>query len=256
MKATDRTRKEAAFLESILAGPLESVHSLVYADWLEDQGDPRAEFVRLAAGSGDGDLAGPAQEELASRLRELRASCDPWWAESILAPSQLRALHRLTELRFGPLAEVYHKKLYYSRCLHPPATRKAVRAAERRLGFPLPPLLGLVYTFLGNGGGLLSALGLPGGQTGFDDIGFKNKNIVAAYEGCVAYGRWLSDDERAPWPAGLVPLYDGLGCGMVDYVDCTSPEGPIWRSDSGYLGRRLDSLAEYFRDRLGFWSPP
>jgi uncharacterized protein (TIGR02996 family) len=258
MKAPERKKKEAAFLESILAQPLDDVHRLVYADWLEEQQDDpsRAELVRLAVRLGNMETGDPEASNVEARCRELQEKVDPRWAATILAPSQVHRLRRLTETSFGPIDELYSKKLYTSRCLHPPATRKAVLSAEKKLGFPLPPLLGLVYTCLGNGGGLLSLMGLRGGQTGFDDIGFHNKDIVAGYQGCVIFGRWQPDgDDRAPWPVGLVPIYDGLGCGMVDYVDCTTPVGAIWRSDSGDLSRRLESLEEYLVGRVNFWLP-
>lgn len=42
---------QAAFLEAILAEPDEPAHRLVYADWLDDQGESdRAEFIRLQVG--------------------------------------------------------------------------------------------------------------------------------------------------------------------------------------------------------------
>ena len=47
---------------------------------------------------------------------------------------------------------------------------------------------------------------------------------------------------------------DGLGCGMMDYVDCTNPEGPIWHADGGHYDKELDSLEAYFRGRLNFWT--
>ena len=38
---------EAAFLSAIRAAPADAAPRLVYADWLEERGDGRAEFVRL-----------------------------------------------------------------------------------------------------------------------------------------------------------------------------------------------------------------
>src|SRR5262249_1393667 len=38
---------EAAFLRSILDDPDDEANRLVYADWLEERGDPRAELIRL-----------------------------------------------------------------------------------------------------------------------------------------------------------------------------------------------------------------
>lgn len=38
---------ESHFLEEIIANPHDDVPRLVYADWLEERGDPRGEFIRL-----------------------------------------------------------------------------------------------------------------------------------------------------------------------------------------------------------------
>ncbi len=37
---------------------------------------------------------------------------------------------------------------------------------------------------------------------------------------------------------------------MVDYVDCRTPEGKIWRTDSGRLVERGITLPEYFREAI------
>jgi uncharacterized protein (TIGR02996 family) len=38
---------EEAFLEGIRANPADNTARLVYADWLEERGDPRAEYLRV-----------------------------------------------------------------------------------------------------------------------------------------------------------------------------------------------------------------
>jgi uncharacterized protein (TIGR02996 family) len=40
-------RQHLPFLQSIQADPVDEVNFLVYADWLEERGDPRADFLRL-----------------------------------------------------------------------------------------------------------------------------------------------------------------------------------------------------------------
>jgi uncharacterized protein (TIGR02996 family) len=71
---------ERPFIEAILADPNDEAPRLIYADWLEERGDPRGEYLRLdtvlARLPGDdmrraGDL---------SRLKELRTGIDPEWA--------------------------------------------------------------------------------------------------------------------------------------------------------------------------------
>ncbi|WP_166831438.1 TIGR02996 domain-containing protein [Thalassoroseus pseudoceratinae] len=39
--------QDSAFLEAILADPDEDLPRLIYADWLDEQGDPRGEFIRI-----------------------------------------------------------------------------------------------------------------------------------------------------------------------------------------------------------------
>lgn len=76
---------ERAFLATIAAEPEDDTVRLVYADWLEERGDPRGEFVRVQCRLARSDESDPHSEEL--RLRE-RALLDA---------------HRLSWL--GPLTE-------------------------------------------------------------------------------------------------------------------------------------------------------
>lgn len=64
---------EAAFLAAIQASPADAILPLVYADWLQERGDPRAEFVRL-------------QHQLATtldRLQHVRGGLDPAWVRAV-----------------------------------------------------------------------------------------------------------------------------------------------------------------------------
>lgn len=55
------------FLAEILARPEEDAPRLVYADWLEEQGDPRAEFIRLQCQLAARGRLDPAYEHLCDR---------------------------------------------------------------------------------------------------------------------------------------------------------------------------------------------
>jgi hypothetical protein len=129
------------------------------------------------------------------------------------------------------------------RLLYPPAAGSAVAAAEKELGLALPPLLRAVYTWVGNGGWCLRLMGVPGGQTGFEDW-FRGKGLAAARRLMI---RWWPKFSGDPWPATLVPIFDGSGCGMIEHVDCSTPEGRVWRTDSGYLTELYPSLWDYLR---------
>ena len=43
----DEVRRHLPFLHAIQADPVDEANCLIYADWLEDRADPRAEFLRL-----------------------------------------------------------------------------------------------------------------------------------------------------------------------------------------------------------------
>jgi uncharacterized protein (TIGR02996 family) len=70
---------EEAFLRGILAHPDDAMLWSIYADWLEERGDPRAEFLRVQAEL----MTLPPQDAhrtgLKRKARELRAGLDPGW---------------------------------------------------------------------------------------------------------------------------------------------------------------------------------
>src|SRR5262245_21899769 len=73
------TDEEKAFLHAILANPAELTAWLVYADWLEEHDDPRAEFIRLEIRRGQLAINDPERTEVEYTLREVRKRLDPNW---------------------------------------------------------------------------------------------------------------------------------------------------------------------------------
>src|SRR5262249_34751659 len=69
---------DRAFIRAIQSSPNDPTLRLVYADWLEERGDPRGDFLRLEA-----ELAAStdAKHFLAGqkRLQELRQRLDRGW---------------------------------------------------------------------------------------------------------------------------------------------------------------------------------
>ncbi len=64
---------DAAFTAALVADPNDDATRLVYADWLEERGDVRGEFLRL-------------QHQLASvleRIQHVRPQVETQWANSI-----------------------------------------------------------------------------------------------------------------------------------------------------------------------------
>ena len=77
--------EEVGFLREFLADPKDGNTKLVYADWLEERGDPRGEFLRLRCNLADQPHGGLRYKELASRERALRAVLNTEWM-SLFSP--------------------------------------------------------------------------------------------------------------------------------------------------------------------------
>ena len=74
---------DSEFLDEIHASPYDDTPRLIYADWLEEHGDPRGEYLRIECelnGLSDGDAL---FDELAPRLRDLRQDIDPAWLADV-----------------------------------------------------------------------------------------------------------------------------------------------------------------------------
>jgi uncharacterized protein (TIGR02996 family) len=63
--------EESAFLQAICAVPDDDTPRLIYADWLEERGDPRAEFIRLQCELASTKAGSARQKDLLIRERQL-----------------------------------------------------------------------------------------------------------------------------------------------------------------------------------------
>lgn len=77
---------EDAFIEAILSDPSAPAPRLIYADWLEESGDPssiyRAEYLRIECALDALPARDPQRQKLQARLRNLRATVgDDWWRQ-------------------------------------------------------------------------------------------------------------------------------------------------------------------------------
>jgi uncharacterized protein (TIGR02996 family) len=99
--------EEAAFLASIQASPADNTPRLVYADWLEERGDPRGEFLRIECA-----LVAPSTDE--ERVTQLRARYLTLWLST--DPEWLRAVDRVSAgLLPTGIWEEYSRPPSYSR---------------------------------------------------------------------------------------------------------------------------------------------
>ncbi|MBV9126066.1 MAG: TIGR02996 domain-containing protein [Planctomycetes bacterium] len=74
-----RTSEDQGFLAALRAQPTDDTLKLVYADWLEEHGDPRAEFIRLSISLRDRQADEKGTPMFLARWNELRLGISPEW---------------------------------------------------------------------------------------------------------------------------------------------------------------------------------
>jgi uncharacterized protein (TIGR02996 family) len=71
------------FLAEILANPSDMAPRLIFADWLEEQGDPRGEFIRIQLELSEASENYARREELDERQDQLRRAHEAEWCASL-----------------------------------------------------------------------------------------------------------------------------------------------------------------------------
>lgn len=137
---------DEVFVAAIEAAPDDPALKAVYADWLEQRGDPRAELLRL-----DGELWRTPIDRMRVRTIErrrlaLRCACDPRWIMRVSRPSFVELRRRLEIL--GSLQ--HEQDVAYQ--LGEPLPLAQVEALEARLGCRLPAQYRRFVTELADGG--------------------------------------------------------------------------------------------------------
>jgi uncharacterized protein (TIGR02996 family) len=74
---------EQVFLDAIRAAPADPVNRLVYADWLEETGDPRARYLRLELELAETDEEDPVYAEREAELQKCRRKLHPLWVHEV-----------------------------------------------------------------------------------------------------------------------------------------------------------------------------
>lgn len=80
---------EGPFLQDLHAHPEDDTVRLIYADFLEERGDPRGEFLHLEAILAAGVPAPFRHQVLLTRFQELRAGIDAAWLQLVLKHSRI-----------------------------------------------------------------------------------------------------------------------------------------------------------------------
>src|SRR5262245_39883880 len=85
---------EEAFLQATLDTPDEDAPRLIYADWLEERGDPRGEFIRVQCALARPDLNDAGRAKLQAREQELLLKHGRDWLGQGCSPRLRWRFHR------------------------------------------------------------------------------------------------------------------------------------------------------------------
>ncbi len=94
--------EEHRFLSAILGSPTDQALRLVYADWLEERGDPRGEFLRIQCQLDNSPPIGDHYRALQARAEELRALCPANWLAALRGPVWCVTANVVLERTYGP----------------------------------------------------------------------------------------------------------------------------------------------------------
>ena len=71
------------FIRAVLVDPENEAPRLIYADWLEERGDPRGEYLRLECYLATLSQDDPQLDPVLIRFRELHRQIDPAWRAAV-----------------------------------------------------------------------------------------------------------------------------------------------------------------------------
>jgi uncharacterized protein (TIGR02996 family) len=126
-----------AFLQAIFKHPEDVTVRLVYADWLDEHGNPGGELIRVRHQLSLSELTKTKRDALAARERKLVAKCDQDWLERHeRADWKLRYLQMRPEAT-KPAQWTKLRQAYWTATAQK-ATSRAVADFEKELGKPLP----------------------------------------------------------------------------------------------------------------------
>src|SRR5215211_6364640 len=87
--------EEAAFLDRVCADPDDDAPRLIFADWLDERGDPRGEFIRVQVALNRLFAGDPRRDPLSDREAHLLARFHAPWSDP------LKGIAGWTEFRRG-----------------------------------------------------------------------------------------------------------------------------------------------------------
>ena len=178
---------EDILITAILDAPEDDTSRLVYADWLEERGDPRGEFLRIESEFLSSPLDDASSSALWERLRELHQSLDPDW------------LALVRRVRLNPLDELQTVLPPPKRLFGVPTNWEVV---EKSLGLKLPADYKAYLAVYG--GGTIGCIDIP------SPFGI-SREIRSWWEGWADFYSDISEYVKIPYPVfpdpgGLLPF--------------------------------------------------
>jgi uncharacterized protein (TIGR02996 family) len=187
--------QDKAFIAATKATPLDDPGRLIYADWLEEQGDPRAEFIRLQTEMSR--LLPTSDEYVAKRSRShvLQKQIKPTWLKTMAYVPRHTPL--FTELPARRLERWRLVEQFIENWFTPLEPKDGyseveIAAAEQRLGFRLPGALREWYALAGSRSNVWSNFNYP---TPLSELALHpSEGLVIRYE-CQNCERWAIPQE-------------------------------------------------------------
>lgn len=113
---------DEAFIRAIVDAPGDDAPRLIYADWLDERGDPRGEYLRVTVDWASRSCSPEQGEKFERRLRSVSRLLDPIWVSRITPPPHgVCCVHSRIDDRGTPVSALRLNEL------------------ERRLRIKLPP---------------------------------------------------------------------------------------------------------------------
>ena len=91
-----------AFLRAVMANPADKLLRLVYADWLDERGDPRGEYLRVQIRLDETSSLDEQYQPLRARSEELLAVIPENWVAALGGPAWCVAANVVHERQYGP----------------------------------------------------------------------------------------------------------------------------------------------------------
>jgi uncharacterized protein (TIGR02996 family) len=209
---------EEDFLAAIAATPEDPVR-LVYADWLEQRGDPRAELVRIEAQLWAAPIDLVRYRGLQRRRTELRVGCDLAWQLAIERPSMAEIRRRVELLsELDPKREIFASSRHQY-ALPDPMPEADVAALEAKHGFTVPAQYRTYLTQLANGG--------AGPDYGIWPFS-AGPELAAAFPAPASEKAMEAAGEELESPQGAIVVAE-VGCGAFFWLAISGPAaGTVW----------------------------